>query len=326
MARSAAEEIDGYVVLPPDVRETARVQFRSARVAEPSVLRDIRTAATEAVQADRLARAGVRLDLIADAFRPVTLDDGRVRRDGAAGGTSRANFLLAYFIAMIVYMMIAMYGSAVTRSVLEEKTNRIAELLVSSISARQLIAGKILGVGTAVLIQMLSWVLVLGLLVSQSTWVSQQLNIDPAALDVITAQPLTTLLLVSYAILGFLFFAALFAALGAAVASDQEAQSLQMLLMLPLFVPLLFLIQLTTDPSSTLARTLGIVPFTSPIAMPMRMAAARVEVGDVVASITLLAVAVVLATFAAAGIYRAGILTAGRRIRLGELITALVGN
>jgi hypothetical protein len=60
--------------------------------------------------------------------------------------------------------------------------------------------------------------------------------------------------------------------------------------------------------------------------MPMRMAAARVEVGDVVASITLLAVAVVLATFAAAGIYRAGILTAGRRIRLGELITALVGN
>jgi ABC-2 type transport system permease protein len=221
---------------------------------------------------------------------------------------------------MVIYMMIAMYGTGVTRSVLEEKNNRIAEVLVSSMRATHLMAGKILGVGSAVLLQVLTWVLLIGLLITQSDWLAQRFNVDPAALNALTAQPGTTALLIAYFVLGFLLFAALFAGLGAAVTSDQEAQSFQMFLMVPLFVPLLFLLQLTTRPLEPLARMLGLIPFTAPVAMPMRMAAARIPNSEIVASLALLVVTLALTAWLAGKIYRIGILSTGKRPSMAELI------
>jgi ABC-2 type transport system permease protein len=250
VARIDAEELDGYVVLPAGIRDTAHVQFRSTRLGDPGMLTDIRNAATEALMADRLARAGLNVESVTDLLRPVRVDGGRVDERGEEAGTAQASFYFAYIVAMIIYIMIALYGSGVTRSVLEEKNNRIAEVLVSSMRATHLMAGKILGVGAAVMLQMLIWIAVIMLLISQSAWLAEQFNINPSALNAITAQPGTALLLGAYFVLGFLLFAALFAGLGAAVTSDQEAQSFQMLFMLPLFVPLLFLLQLTTRPWS----------------------------------------------------------------------------
>lgn len=319
VARIEAEEIDGYVVLPADLRDSSRIQFRSTRVAEPAMMRDIRIAASEAVQADRLARAGLNLESVVDLLQPVTVDGGRVDAQGAEAGTAQAAFYFAYIVAMIIYMMIAMYGTGVTRSVLEEKNNRIAEVLVSSMRATHLMAGKILGVGSAVMLQVLIWIALIGLLITQSGWLADRFGVDPAALNAIAAQPVTTALLVAYFVLGFLLFAGLFAALGAAVTSDQEAQSFQMLLMIPLFVPLLFLLQLTTRPLEPLARTLGMIPFTAPVAMPMRMAAARIPAGEVAVSLVLLALTLVAVAWIAGRVYRIGILSTGRRPTLREL-------
>ncbi|HSJ24962.1 MAG TPA: ABC transporter permease [Longimicrobiales bacterium] len=320
VARIDAEELDGYIVLPSDIRDTAHVQFRSTRLGDPGMLADIRNAATEALMADRLARAGLNVESVTELLRPVRVDGGRVDERGEEAGTAQASFYFAYIVAMIIYIMIALYGSGVTRSVLEEKNNRIAEVLVSSMRATHLMAGKILGVGAAVMLQMLIWVVVIVLLVTQSAWLAEQFNINPAALNAITAQPGTALLLGAYFVLGFLLFAALFAGLGAAVTSDQEAQSFQMLFMLPLFVPLLFLLQLTTRPLEPLARTLGMIPFTAPVAMPMRMAAARIPLAEVLTSLALLAITTVLAAWLAGKIYRIGILSTGRRPSMRELI------
>lgn len=320
VARIEAERIYGYVVIPANVRDSSSVQFRSTRVGDPAVLRDIRVAASEAVHADRLARAGLNLESVADLLRPVSVDEGRVDTHGQEAGTGQASFFFAYIVAMVIYMMIAMYGTGVTRSVLEEKNNRIAEVLVSSMRATHLMAGKILGVGSAVLLQVLTWVVLIGLLITQSDWLAQRFNVDPAALNALTAQPGTTALLIAYFVLGFLLFAGLFAALGAAVTSDQEAQSFQMFLMVPLFVPLLFLLQLTTRPLEPLARMLGLIPFTAPVAMPIRMAAARIPAAEIFASLGLLVVTLVLTAWLAGKIYRIGILSTGRRPSLAELM------
>ena len=319
-ARIEAEQIDGYVYLPANVRETGVVQFRSTRLADPAMLREIRLAATEAVQADRLMRSGLKLEMIADLLQPVTLDDGRVDERGNEAGTARASFYFAYIVAIVIYMMIAMYGTGVTRSVLEEKNNRIAEILVSSVRATHLMAGKILGVGAAVMLQVFIWVLSIVLLITQSDWLAQRFNIDPTALNVVAAQPVAAVLLIAYFVLGFLLFAALFAGLGAAVTSDHEAQSFQMLFMLPLFVPLLFLMQLTTHPLEPLARTLGLIPFTAPVAMPMRMAAANISIAEILLSLALLAITTFATAWAAARIYRVGILATGRKPGFGELL------
>jgi ABC-2 type transport system permease protein len=319
-ARIEADEIDGYVVLPPVLRDSGVVQFRSTRVGDPRMMADIRLAATEAVQADRIATAGLDAQAVAQLLRPVRLDAGRIDERGGDVGTASAGFYLAYIVAMIIYIMIAMYGSGVTRSVLEEKNNRIAEVLVSSMRPSHLMGGKILGVGAAVMLQVVIWIGVVLLLVTQSAWLARHFGFDPAALGVITSQPGTALLLVAYFILGFLLFAALFASLGAAVTTDQEAQSFQMVLMAPLFVPLLFLLQLTTRPMEPLARTLGLIPFTAPIAMPMRMASASIPLAEVLLSLGLLAITLVVVAWIAGKIYRIGILSTGRRPSMRELV------
>ena len=319
LRRIEADSLYGYIIVPADVRDSSRVHFRSTRVGEPGVLRDIRMAATEAVQVDRLANAGLNLGNVSTLLQPVVVDEGRVDVRGQEAGSSQASFMIAYLVAFAIYMMIAMYGTGVTRSVLEEKNNRIAEVLVSSMRATHLMAGKILGVGSAVLLQVTIWIALIALAVTQSEFLAQQFNFDPAALSAVTAQPATTAFLVAYFVLGFLLFAALFAALGAAVTSDQEAQSFQMLLMLPLFVPLLFLFQLTTRPLEPLARTLGLVPFTAPVAMPMRMASARIPLSEIALSLALLVVALMAVAWLAGKVYRIGILSTGRRPTIAEL-------
>lgn len=318
--RIEAKELDGYVALPAALADSGVVQYRSTRIGDARMMGDLRMAAGEAVHAYRLAQSGVDVQRVAELLTPVRLDGGRIDARGADAGSAQSGFMFAYIVAMIIYIMIAMYGTGVTRSVLEEKNNRIAEVLVSSMRATHLMAGKILGVGAAVILQILIWVGIIVLLISQSDWMAQQFGINPAALNAIAAQPGTVALLAVYFVIGFLLFAALFAALGAAVTSDQEAQSFQMLFMVPLFLPLLFLMQLTTRPLEPLARTLGMIPFTAPVAMPMRMAAARIPVGEVLISIALLIVTLFITAWLAGKIYRIGILSTGRRPSVRELV------
>jgi ABC-2 type transport system permease protein len=317
--RIEAKELDGFVYLPASLADTGVVHYRSTRIGDARMMSDLRLAAGEAVHAYRLAQSGVDVQRVAELLTPVRLDGGRIDARGEDAGSAQSGFMFAYIVAMIIYIMIAMYGTGVTRSVLEEKNNRIAEVLVSSMRATHLMAGKVLGVGAAVILQILIWVGIIVLLISQSDWMAQQFGVNPAALNAIAAQPGTVALLAVYFVIGFLLFAALFAALGAAVTSDQEAQSFQMLFMVPLFLPLLFLMQLTTRPLEPLARTLGMIPFTAPVAMPMRMAAARIPVGEVLASIALLIATLFLTAWIAGRIYRIGILSTGRRPSMKEL-------
>jgi ABC-2 type transport system permease protein len=318
-ARIQADELHGYVVLPADVLERNQVQYRAKALGGPGVLREIRAAASQAVQAERLQQAGLEIQEVAALIRPVEVDNARITAEGEEGADAESTFLAAYIIALAIYMLVAMYGMSVMRSVLEEKTNRIAEVLASSVRASHLMAGKILGVGSAALVQVLIWVVLMVLLVTQSDVIAARFGMDPDAIRSIGIAPGTAVLLVAYFLLGFFLFASLFAVLGAAVTSEQEAQSLQMVLMVPLFVPLLFLMQLASDPLGRTATILGLVPFTAPIAMPMRMAAAPIPAIQIVGSLALLALALIVCAWLAGKIYRIGILSTGKRATLRDL-------
>lgn len=318
-ARVRAKTLDGYVVFPADALETNRVLYRSGTILGPTALREIRDAASRALQAERLRRAGLELGEVASLLRPAEIEQTRITASGEEGGDAQATFLFAYLLSFTIYLMVALYGVGVMRSVLEEKTNRIAELLVSSVRAPRLMAGKIAGVGSAALLQVLIWAALLALLVSQSETLAARFGLQPETIRALEIAPTTAALLVAYFLLGFFLFAALFAALGAAVTSEQEAQSLQMLLMLPLFLPLFFLVALTTDPLGRTATVLGLLPFTAPIAMPMRLAAGQVPGAQVAASLALLALALAAVAWVAGKIYRVGILATGKRPGLAEL-------
>lgn len=162
------KEIDGYIALPADILESGSIFFRARKGGSFEVIRDLRSAGTRAVQSERLARSGIDASAVAALVAPVTIDEARLTEQGEERGGALSTFVTAYVVAFLIYLMTTLYGVAVMRSVLEEKTNRIAEVLMSTIRASPLMAGKIIGVGSAAVVQVLIWVAITALVVNVS--------------------------------------------------------------------------------------------------------------------------------------------------------------
>ncbi len=318
-ARVQAKQIDGYIWLPPDVVEKSEILYRARDVGNLEVNRDVRRAASEAVQAARLRESGIASSQVAALVRPVELDAARITRRGEQGAGAMATLGFSYIVGFLIYMMIILYGQNVMRSVLEEKTNRIVEVIISSIKASHLMAGKILGVCAVALLQVAIWAVIVTGAATQSERLRERFGVSLDALRAIQIEPSVAVALILFFLLGFLLYAALFAAVGAAVSSEQEAQQMVAVVLLPLFIPLLFMFPVLTDPMGATATTLGMIPFTAPMVMPMRMGATTVPASQIFGSLALLAATVLLVTWMVGKIYRVGILSTGKRPTLREL-------
>jgi ABC-2 type transport system permease protein len=318
-ARLDAKELDGFIALPPDVLKTGRVIFRARKSGSFAVIRDVRTAGTRAVQSERLKRSGIDPSAVAALVAPVSVDEARLTERGEERGGALSTFLTAYVVAFLIYLMTTLYGVAVMRSVLEEKTNRIAEVLMSTIRASHLMAGKIIGVGSAAVAQVLIWVAITAVIVSQSHRLGEGFGLPDTLVQALNVPAGTGVLLFLYFLLGFFLYAAVFAMVGAAVTSEQEAQSVQFIALIPMIAPMLFLESILNAPLGRLSTVLGLIPFTSPITMPMRMASTPVPTIEIVSSLALLLAGIAVVAWVAGKVYRVGILSTGKRPTLGEL-------
>src|SRR4051794_28195475 len=319
IGRVQRKEIDGYLYLPPDVVQSSQAEYRARNVANFAVLTAVQRAATQAVQAARLQAAGLDGAQVAALVKRVEVGTGRITDKGEEGGSATSTFFLGYIVGFLVYLMILLYGMNVLRSVLEEKTNKIAEVIVSSMKASHLMLGKILGVGAVALLQVGIWGAMMGFATSRSDTLTKRFGMPPGALDVVHV-PLGTLAAVlGFFVLGFLLYAALYAALGAAVNSEQEAQQFQMAVMMPLIVPMALVFRIVSDPLGPVATVLGMIPFTAPVTMAMRVSSAPVPPVQIVASLALLAATVLAVGWGGGKIYRVGILSTGKKPTLREL-------
>lgn len=319
-ARVDAKEIDGYVVLPAGVLEAGTIVFRAGKAGSFAVIRDLRAAGTRAVQSERLRRSGIDASAVAALIAPVQVDEARLTARGEERGGALSTFLTAYVVAFLTYLMTTLYGVAVMRSVLEEKTNRIAEVLMSTIRASHLMAGKIIGVGSAAVAQVIIWVAITAVIVSQSHRLGEGFSLPDAALQALNVPLGTGVLLFLFFLLGFFLYASVFAMVGAAVTSEQEAQSVQFIALIPMIAPMMFLESILNAPLGRLSTVLGLIPFTSPITMPMRMASTPVPGVEIAASLGLLLVGIAVVAWVAGKIYRVGILSTGKRPTFGELV------
>ena len=320
-ARVQGKDLDGYVVLPADVMARGgMIQFRARKAGSFAVIRDLRTAATRAVQSERLRTAGIEPAAVAALVAPVQVDEARITVRGEERGGALSTFLAAYVVAFLIYLMTTIYGVTVMRSVLEEKTNRIAEVLMSTIRASHLMAGKIIGVGSAAVAQVLIWAVIMAAVVTQSHRLGERFSLPPTVLQALRVDAGTGVLLFLFFLLGFLLYASVFATVGASVTSEQEAQSVQFMALIPLIVPLMFLQSILNAPLGPTATTLGIIPFTAPIAMPMRLASTPVPGIEIAISLVLMVVAIAAVSWVAGKVYRIGILSTGKRPTLGELV------
>jgi ABC-2 type transport system permease protein len=264
-------------------------------------------------------------------------------------GNSGVAFGVGYGAAFLIYITLFLYGAMVMRGVMEEKTNRIAEVVVSSVRPTQLMMGKIIGIGAVGVTQFLLWILLimllssgLGLLlppevVQQAGEANQQMNqgmpggASGGALEAITkAQqslgtvnwPLIIGCFLFYFVFGYLFYAALFAAVGSAVNEDpQDAQSLMFPITMPIILAIIIMINAINQPESTLATWSSMIPFFSPIVMMARIpfgVPGTVPYWQLGLSMALLVLGFLLTTWLSAKIYRTAILMYGKKVTAKE--------
>jgi ABC-2 type transport system permease protein len=272
-----------------------------------------------AVQAVRLRDAGLEVEEVAALVRPVSVDEAQITASGEEGGDAFTTFFFAYAVTFLIYFITFFYSLAVMRSVLEEKTNRISEVLVSSVPSSRLLAGKIMGVSAAAILQVGIWVLIVAIAVMNSDALTQRFGVPTEVFEAITIPVGAVVQFLAFFLLGFVLFSSMFAALGAAVTSEHEAQSYQFMLLVPLIVPMLFLAAITGEPTGRIATTLGMVPFTAPVAMPMRIASAPIPAWQIAASLLLIALTAMAVAWLAGKIYRIGMLSTGKKASLKDL-------
>ncbi len=318
-ALTRGEELDGYLWIGEDFLETGSALYRSRIVTNLALNQRLAAAASEAVRAERLDRAGLDGGEVAAILRPATLETAQITRTGEGGADARATMTLAYVITFILYLFIILYGTQVMQSVHEEKNNRIAEVLMSSIRAPQLLAGKIFGVGGAALVQMAVWGGLIALAALQRERIAAALGLPLEALAVLRIDPWVAMPLVLFALLGFFLYAALFATTGAATQDMQEANQFIWVLLMPLFLPMIMQFQIVSAPHGALATALSWIPLTAPLAMPLRMGATEIAAFEILGSLLVLAVTIGLVSWVAGKIYRVGMLSTGKRASLGEL-------
>jgi ABC-2 type transport system permease protein len=321
-----AERIDGFLLVTDATIEAGRAEYRGSNVTSPADMRILETVLRSAVFAARLNREGVQAEVVRRAQIPVALATVNVRHGKVTGESGQASFMLAYAMWMLLYIAIILYGTQVMGSVIEEKTSRVVEVLVSSLKPFQLLAGKVIGVGAVGLLQLGIWLGFGKLMVDRRAELARLLgqgNETAAALSQISFPevPMATLVLfLTYFVLGYFLYAAMYAAVAAMVNTEAEARQAQVPVTLLLVIPTVMMIGILNDPGGSLALTLSTVPFTSPIAMPVRWAAAPVPLQQVAWSIAILVASVVAITWVAGRIYRVGILMYGKKPGIGELV------
>lgn len=319
----ANKSLKGYLVLPANILSSGSARYIGVNATAIADMEQLRTIVQRQLLAAQIEAAGVESGTAASISKTkFTLKADRLSSTGEAAGSGKLSLLFAITVAMLLYFTILLYGQNVLRSVIEEKQTRVAEVIVASVRPAQLLAGKVLGVGAVGLTQMIIWLAASLLMAKYRAKLLSLVGVN--VMPLIGIPPISAGMLVAlvlYFLLGYILYAALFAAVGAMTSTEQEAQQAQLPVVLLLVGGIMFLQPVLSAPDGTLAQVLAWFPFTAPIMMPLRMTAVEVAPWDIALSILALLASSYLAISFAARIYRTGILMYGKRASLREVVT-----
>lgn len=310
----------GYVVLDDSVLAGLRVRYTGRNASSIPDVEHVAETVKRTVLAERLTNAGLNPNQIAVLTTiPMTLRTARVT-DRGVGGSGMSGAIFGYLVAFLLYAMIVIYGQSILRGVTEEKSTRVAEVVVASAPAETLLAGKVFGVGGVALTQEFLWLLASAAIVHFRGPILQFFHAPNAPLPLPSISIAAAAALLLIFILGFFLYASLYAAVGATVDNQEDAQQASLPLMLLLVSSAMFIAPVWLSPTSTLARVASWIPFSAPILMPLRMSIIQVPWPEIAATIAGLAVTCALCIWAAGRIYRVGLLMYGKRRSPREII------
>jgi ABC-2 type transport system permease protein len=315
----AAKKISGFLRLPRDTLTGGQPVYQGDNATNQIVHVVMSQLVQHAIISERLR---VRLNESQEAVDTLltTTPLKALHTNGTSQGENGgAMFALGYMIALLLYFVITLYGINVMRSVVTEKTSRVVELMAAATKPRSMMVGKIVGVGGAGLAQISIWLIVGGFALAFHEQLLGLFGVSGGGmLPSLGASDFAVIF--AFFVFGFLFYSTMYAAVGAMVGSEQDSQQAQMPITMFLVIGMVSMTAVTGDPRGHTAEVLTMVPFWSPMLMPLRYLLGGATGVDVAISLGILFVSMAIVSRAAAKIYRVGILMYGKRPSIAELI------
>jgi ABC superfamily ATP binding cassette transporter, permease protein len=327
-ALETTEEMNAVMIIPKkEIHELENsIEVLTNKNLSNEARKNIAGNISEIIKAEKINALGIGTAQIEDLNKGVNLHvvnilEKEKKQDSFLVGVKSG---LSMFLMYCVFTFIMMYGIRVMRSVLEEKNNRVVEILISSVKPFELMMGKILGVTGVALVQFGVWVVMI--FASVMTLGSSNVGMVSGVAEVqmvLSALSqinygLILFVFVIYFLLGYLFYSAMYAAIGSAVDNETETQQFTLFAILPMMLGFYGSITIMNNPDGPMSFWLSMIPFTSPIAMLARIPF-DVPVWELVLSIGILLVSTLGMVFIASKIYRVGILMYGNKVTLKEL-------
>ena len=311
--RVSSGDIDGYLWLSDDAVAARKVTYEgqaSSGFMEKSWLGG---QLDRAILLRELAQRGVSGDQADVLLKPVKLEVVQLKGGHETKANDKGMFFAILIMVMLLYMAVIFYGVSVMRAVLEEKNSRVMEVLLSSATSTELMAGKLIGVGAVGLTQIGIWITM------ASVYALPALAASASAGEIHIA-PLTLVAFALFFLLGYLLYSSVYAAVGAVITSEQEGQQLQFIILLPLILAVFMMGPVMRAPDSPVAMWTSMVPFFSPILMYVRIAIQPPPAWQIALSLLLLVATIAGILVLCARIYRIGILMYGKRPTLPEIM------
>ena len=314
------EMLDSYIYIPMDILRTSSAELYGRVVSNFQENERIEDAISRIVTETRIKRSGLDPEAVRQLTKNVRIVTFKVGPGGKEEEDRGYSFVMAYGLAMFLYMAMFIYGAIILRSVIEEKSSRVIESVISSVKPFHLMAGKIFGVGAVGLTQFLIWTIALGLISAYGVQVAVMLA--PGAKGAsLPSMPIAVLVsFVIYFLLGYFLYATLYAAVGAMVNSEQEAQQLQWPIVILIIIPIMFIMFIIQNPASQTSVILSMIPFFAPIIMLARIVVQMPPLWEILLSMFIMVATIFGAIWVVAKIYRVGVLMYGKRPNLPEII------
>ena len=311
------ENLYGYLVIPDTILSGADLELVTGEFPDYRIVEAIKGVIGQIVMDERIKQAGLDSAQIRALTAAVEIQSKQITRSGAKAQTDTFSFIMiGITFTMMLYMTILLYGQSIGRSVVQEKTSKTVEIMLSSVSELDLLFGKILGQAATSLLQYTVWI---GMALIGARLIGPGLGLD--RLPQLSVS--TLLYLVLFFLLGFFLFASLFAALGAAAQDEQNLGQLSWPVIVVLVFPMVSAGPIITAPSSSFSVFLSLFPLTAPIVMFVRILVSDPEGWQVILSVGIQVVTVLVTMLLSAKIFRIGILMTGKRFTLAGVVRLL---
>ena len=330
-------DMDGYIILnEQNINNTTLPTLVYGGSGGILFIQSVESDVRNVLRDERLASSSVSDEVRAIFETQYKIESVKLTEDGEEEDNAVFGALFGFILGLLIFMGVFGYGAVLMRSVIEEKINRIVEVIVSSVKPIELMMGKLLGVCVLAITQFAIWILAyIGLSIVAApiaaTFLGAQTanlpdgakeissSFDPSKLEAFVVDPIIFIYFIVFFIIGFMIYAAIFAAIGVAVDSEQDTQQFMIPVMAPIMIGYFLNLRVIENPDSVIAVVSSLIPLTAPINMISRIAATEVPMIQILGSLALMILTFIGLMWLAAKIYRVGILMYGKKPSYKEL-------